>query len=101
MQRSAIPQTRPCYFNTGACCFGDGDMTAIEITDGKIRLMRWAWHPDPHDHPQLHAHSLESESLQKVLGWIQKPDGPIEQGTAPDLPAEIEVLHDPVARAAR
>ena len=31
----------PCYFNTGCCCFGDGDVTGLEIADGEIRLVRW------------------------------------------------------------
>lgn len=29
------------YFNTGCCCFSDGDITGIEIEDGKIRLIKW------------------------------------------------------------
>lgn len=29
------------YFNTGCCCFSDGDITGIEITDGYIRLVKW------------------------------------------------------------
>lgn len=32
---------KPCYFNTGCCCFYDGDITGIEIVDGKICLVRW------------------------------------------------------------
>jgi predicted phosphodiesterase len=32
---------RPFYFNTGCCCFSDGDITGIEIADGKIRLVKW------------------------------------------------------------
>jgi UDP-2,3-diacylglucosamine pyrophosphatase LpxH len=31
----------PCYFNTGCCCFGDGDVTGIELVDNEIRLVRW------------------------------------------------------------
>jgi predicted phosphodiesterase len=31
----------PCYFNTGCCSFGDGDVTGIELCDGEIRLVRW------------------------------------------------------------
>jgi hypothetical protein len=31
----------PTYFNTGCCCYNDGDITGIEITDGKIRLIKW------------------------------------------------------------
>jgi predicted phosphodiesterase len=34
---------QPCYFNTGCCCFGDGDITGIEITKGMIRLVKWEY----------------------------------------------------------
>jgi predicted phosphodiesterase len=32
---------KPVYFNTGCCCFSDGDITGIEIADGVIRLVKW------------------------------------------------------------
>jgi hypothetical protein len=32
---------KPSYFNTGCCCFNDGDITGIEISDGHIRLIKW------------------------------------------------------------
>jgi predicted phosphodiesterase len=32
---------KPSYFNTGCCCFDDGDITGIEIDDGFIRLIKW------------------------------------------------------------
>lgn len=32
---------KPTYFNTGCCCFSDGDITGIEIENGEIRLIRW------------------------------------------------------------
>lgn len=32
---------KPCYFNTGCCCYDDGDITGIEISDGEIRLVKW------------------------------------------------------------
>lgn len=41
--------TKPCYFNTGCCCFLDGDVTGIEIAEGEIRLVRW---PDDQDRPR-------------------------------------------------
>jgi UDP-2,3-diacylglucosamine pyrophosphatase LpxH len=31
----------PCYFNTGCCSFGDGDVTGLELADTEIRLVRW------------------------------------------------------------
>jgi predicted phosphodiesterase len=32
---------KPYYFNSGCCCFVDGDITGIEIADGNIRLIKW------------------------------------------------------------
>jgi predicted phosphodiesterase len=31
------------YFNTGCCCFDDGDITGIEIEGGSIRLIKWKY----------------------------------------------------------
>jgi len=31
----------PTYFNTGCCCFSDGDITGIEIEHSCIRLVKW------------------------------------------------------------
>ena len=33
---------KPSYFNTGCCCFHDGDITGIEITFEKIILVKWS-----------------------------------------------------------
>ncbi|MFN2456785.1 MAG: metallophosphoesterase [Chitinophagaceae bacterium] len=32
---------KPYYFNSGCCCFSDGDITGIEIADGSLRLIKW------------------------------------------------------------
>lgn len=32
---------RPSYFNTGCCCYDDGDITGIEIAEASIRLIKW------------------------------------------------------------
>ncbi len=32
---------KPTYFNTGCCCFNDGDITGIEIENSSIRLIKW------------------------------------------------------------
>lgn len=34
---------KPNYFNSGCCCFDDGDITGIEISDGHIRLIKWEY----------------------------------------------------------
>lgn len=30
------------YFNTGCCCYGDGNITGIEIAEGYMRLVKWS-----------------------------------------------------------
>jgi hypothetical protein len=37
----ATEPVKPCYFNTGCCSFGDGSISGIEISDGRIKLIRW------------------------------------------------------------
>jgi hypothetical protein len=32
---------KPTYFNSGCCCFIDGDISGIEIAGGSIRLIKW------------------------------------------------------------
>ena len=32
---------KPCYFNTGACSYGNGNISGIEISNKKIRLVEW------------------------------------------------------------
>ena len=36
-----VSDQQPCYFNTGCCSFGDGDITGVEIDKGAIRLIKW------------------------------------------------------------
>ena len=56
----------PCYFNTGCCCFGDGDVTGIEIIGGEIRLVRWP-NDDDEPLPKILAHT----NLKAVLTACQ------------------------------
>jgi predicted phosphodiesterase len=38
----AMPENiKPTYFNTGCCCFSDGDITGIELSGNFIRLVKW------------------------------------------------------------
>ena len=53
---------KPNYFNSGCCCFSDGDITGIEISDGCIRLIKWEY--DSSDTPQRIV--LEEATLGKV-----------------------------------
>lgn len=61
----AVPIERPAYFNTGCCCFADGDITGIELVDGEIRLVRW-----PTDEGQPRPHILARLSLAAVFGAL-------------------------------
>jgi len=52
---------KPSYFNSGCCCYNDGDITGIEIADGKISLIKW------HTQNNISARViLEETSLQQV-----------------------------------
>jgi len=59
------PVEPPCYFNTGCCSFGDGDVTGLELADGEIRLVRW---PDEAGRPQPVV--LARAPLREVLARV-------------------------------
>ena len=61
-QPEGISFDTPCYFNTGCCCYDDGDITGLEIADGEIRLVRW---PDDYGEPRPHV--LDRDRLDAVL----------------------------------
>ncbi|HEV7780028.1 MAG TPA: metallophosphoesterase [Chitinophagaceae bacterium] len=52
---------KPSYFNTGCCCFSDGDITGIEIEDGCIRLIKWS---------STKREALEKISLEELAGQL-------------------------------
>ena len=43
----SLPGRTPCYFNSGCCSYSDGSITAIEIADREIRLVRWEHAAEP------------------------------------------------------
>jgi hypothetical protein len=63
--RPPTPISPPCYFNTGCCSFGDGDVTGIELAEGELRLVRW---PDDQDRPlpKVLARAAIAEILRAV-----------------------------------
>ena len=63
-----ITLATPCYFNTGCCSFGDGDITGIEIRDGEIRLIRWASAPETAPDVLASMTLAEVESAVNTLG---------------------------------
>jgi len=38
-----LKKYKSAYFNSGCCCFNDGDITGIEIENGFIRLIKWSY----------------------------------------------------------
>jgi len=65
---------RSCYFNSGCCCFSNGDITGIEITDGEIRLVRWTTDPmDPEDRV------IEAQDLASIFGGL-RPKPSVDDG---------------------
>ncbi len=53
---------KPTYFNSGCCCFADGDITGIEIADGCIRLIKWT---SKDENPQRQL--LEEISIDELI----------------------------------
>ncbi len=53
------------YFNSGCCCFDDGDITGIEIADSCIRLVKWKYETNKQSERQvLEESKLEDLKLQ-------------------------------------
>lgn len=63
--RGGGPALRPCYFNTGCCSFADGDITGLEIADGRIRLVRW-----PDDDGKPRPKELDAVDLAEVFAAL-------------------------------
>jgi predicted phosphodiesterase len=65
---SALPSFKgykPTYFNSGCCCFDDGDITGIEIAGGYIRLIKWKYD----DHASVRV-VLEEITLNELVNAI-------------------------------
>ena len=56
----------PSYFNTGCCCFVDGDITGIEIADGDIRLIKWE-----EENSSITRKVLESSPISYILDQLE------------------------------
>ncbi|MCW3116327.1 MAG: metallophosphoesterase [Chitinophagaceae bacterium] len=50
---------KPAYFNSGCCCFSDGDITGLEIDQGCFRLIRWTLEDERSQRSVLEEISLE------------------------------------------
>ncbi|HEY0677954.1 MAG TPA: metallophosphoesterase [Chitinophagaceae bacterium] len=60
----------PSYFNSGCCCFFDGDITGIEITDGEISLIKWE-----ESNETSHRKVLEHSPLTYIFEKLNVPPG--------------------------
>lgn len=54
---------KPSYFNSGCCCYRDGDITGIEITHEKISLVKWNIHKE-----RVLLEETTLEKLESLLG---------------------------------
>lgn len=59
---------KPTYFNSGCCCYNDGDVTGIEIADGCLRLVKWK---KKESAPAREV--LEEEGLEALSKAISEP----------------------------
>ena len=60
---------KPTYFNSGCCCFSDGDITGIEIDNGCIRLIKWEY--DAANNPKRLV--LEEANISKLSEVTKVP----------------------------
>lgn len=51
---------KPCYFNTGCCSYGNGNISGIEISNQKIRLIEWT----PEDNEPFY---IQTEFLESIF----------------------------------
>jgi predicted phosphodiesterase len=65
IEREANEKLQPAYFNTGCCCFSDGDITGIEIEGGYIRLIKW--HEENYTSARKILEEITLEELMKDL----------------------------------
>jgi hypothetical protein len=56
---------KPSYFNSGCCCYSDGDITGIEIEGGHIRLVKW--HAANNNSSRMVLEAVSFEELVKEL----------------------------------
>ena len=71
LKGSALPDFNgylDTYFNTGCCCFNDGDITGIEIADGCIRLIKWAYHKNVSERTVLEECKLDELNIIRSAG---------------------------------
>jgi hypothetical protein len=63
---------QPCYFNSGCCCFDNGAITGLEISEGVLRLVEWKMKEEKMQRIILEEAPLEE--LQQALESKPKAD---------------------------
>lgn len=53
---------KPSYFNSGCCCYADGDITGIEVANGSLKLIKWY-----HEEVSPERVVLEEKSFEALL----------------------------------
>lgn len=61
---------QPSYFNSGCCCFSDGDISGIEIANGYMRLVKWT-----SKEGAATRQVQEETSLAELLQAVEEPAG--------------------------
>ena len=56
----------PRYFNTGCALYSEG-LTAIEITDNEIRLVKWDRDPEAAEHRKVYNHTKLEDVLKDMI----------------------------------
>ena len=68
--QAPTPLERPCYFNTGCCSYGDGDITGIELQGDQLRLVRWI-----RAEGEIAPRHLATDTLTGVFGSVGSRGG--------------------------
>ncbi|MDB5197649.1 MAG: metallophosphoesterase [Flaviaesturariibacter sp.] len=66
---------KPTYFNSGCCCFDDGEITGIEISEGVLRLVEWR-----QKGAEITRVILEETPLTELAEAIAKKEAPLSKG---------------------
>ena len=67
------PIDQRCFFNTGCCSYGDGDITGLELADEDIRLVRWSCKEGRPERRELARDSLADVLAAAARGGSDPP----------------------------
>lgn len=58
---------KPSYFNSGCCCYNNGEITGIEIQNDSIRLIKWYWEKSSEQSVRVVLEQMKLSDLQNQL----------------------------------